>query len=711
MAKIINTLINRYISKSVKNAPSFSGPSSAFNRDPKATQVKRVGYQLSSEGGNGGGRENFESPPADFEVIDNAIQADSYINQAVMKYSELIFKSGWTFQGKAEQALDYIKLRLDTMAVATQIPTNELFLGIANDIVRYSNSFLVKARAKQGRGLPPGISLTPVPPARDPVAGYFRLPPQTIEIARDENGNVVKYRQESPGGGDPIEFNPEDIVHICVNRPVGHAFGHPWLAPVLDDVRLLRKVEENVSLLLYRHIFPLIAYQVGIDKPGYEATDEEIEEVQAIIENMPIDGTFVIPERHSIDAVKIDSIDAKPYLEYFENRVFSGLGMSQVDMGRGDTANRSTADAMTGIKADRVKGWQQQLQIQIDKYIIDELLVEGGFDPLINPEFDVNFVFNEIEQEMRIKTETHEIFKFEHNLQTFEETRKNMGMDPGVDESRLHFNMIGKAEKQAETDNKQKPENQHGVRTGPKRQTESTSDFHGRRVTEDGYNQLLTSFVKLYEAAEKNVVHEVARQRGAPLFTKSKGLSVLHDLREEMLEESKKKIDEYIETGVKRAMREMERASPEIEDVDSLKQVVESYVMESLDGFILSLEHALNDRLSDIRDAHQAYIVVRSVFQTMRHRLKPIARVSVVKAENYAFVSGLLSNSAEDVEIQYLDESCCACHKEVKIPFQLHKFKNVDEHTLFFELPPRHGNCKCQLILHKGGENHELHNK
>ena len=443
LAKMLNKMLRNL---SVRNAPSGGsgssrGAGSGFNRDPKAIQVKKVGYQINENAGGGSG-DNFEGPIADFDMITEAIRRDSYLTQAVMKYTELIFKSGYSIVGKNEQALEYLDLRLGMMAVATGIPTRELWKGIAEDIVRYSNCFIVKARAKGGQGLPPGINAMAVPPSKDPVVGYFRLPPQTIEISRDDTGTVIKYKQEVDGGGDAKEFRPEDMIHIKVNVPSGRAFGDPFIAPVLDDIRLLRKIEENAGLLMYRHIFPLLAYKIGLPEPGYEASDEELEEFRAVIDDMPTDGAIVLPERHSIEPVKVEAIDGKPYLEYFENRVFSGLGLSQVDFGRGDTANRNTADAMTGTKADRVKGWQLQIQDQIDKYLIEELLVEGGFDPIVNPEFDCDFVFNEIELESIIKKESHEIFKFTNNAITWEEMREGLGEEPVAEESHLFYQMI-----------------------------------------------------------------------------------------------------------------------------------------------------------------------------------------------------------------------------------------------------------------------------
>jgi hypothetical protein len=721
----------------VKNAPSGgkSGRIGSFSRDPKAIQVKRVGYQLTNASG-GGGRDNFEGPEADFNIIDQAIKRDSYLMQSVMKYEELIFKSGWSLQSKNDQALQYVKLRLEMMAIATGIPTEELFQGIARDIVRYSNCFIAKARAKNGQGLPPGISVMAVPPAKDPVVGYFRLPPQTIQIARDKNGNVVKYKQEVQGAEKPIEFRPEDIIHIKVNVPPGKAFGDPWLAPILEDVRLLRKVEENAALLLYRHIFPLLKYKVGLAEPGWEATDEELEELRAIIEDMPTDGAIVLPERHDVEAVEIKPIDGKPYLEYFENRVFSGLGLSQVDFGRGDTANRSTADAMTGIKADRVKGFQQAIMMQIDKYIIDELLVEGGFDPIVNPEFDVNFVFNEIELERKIAKETHEVFKFNNNIQTWEETRINMGMDPVADESRLHFNMIGAATSK-EADNKNQPENQNGKRTGPKRATERVQEIHQKyfydkvtptqvikenkstddkkvqenvmdHVSDEEYQHLIQKLEEMYLDIEQDTIDYFKQQQSKMTYPlkDTKGLfGSLHFGTKQMENAIRKYAEVVFKQGVANAKDDLDRKNEPSFNHSLALQTIHMYTQESLSNLKKQIISLLEERLEGAENLSEATLIIKGVFESMRFKVRMIAKVLVARSYNYGYALSIMNYGVNKAKVIYTGEECSSCKEKAKGMMELKQLSDLDEVSVFYKIPPWHPNCECELkAALEGGE-------
>ncbi|QHW35678.1 hypothetical protein GZH47_32795 (plasmid) [Paenibacillus rhizovicinus] len=756
MAKLFKQMMRRIGLQNAPTPPGGAGSGGSgvtINRDPKQVQVKRIGYQLSN-GSGGSGRDNFEGPAADLTLIATAIERDSYLTQAVMRYRELIFKSGYHFKGKNEQALDYLRLRLEMIAIATLIPTEELFQGIGDDIVRYANSFIVKARAKKGVGLPPGVTALAVLPAKDPIAGYFRLPPQTITVARDANGTVLSYKQEVQGQGDALVFKPEDMIHIAVNRPAGQAFGSPWAAPMIDDIRLLRKVEENAALLLYRHIFPLLAYTVGLDKPGWESSPEEITELQTVISDMPTDGAIVLPERHKIEAVNINTMDVRPLMDYFENRVFTGMGMSAVDMGRGDTANRNTADSMSGMKVDRVKGWQQQIQVQIDKFMIEELLLEGGFDPMANPDFNVDFVFNEIEQEMRIKMDTHEIFKFEHNLQTWEETRKNMGSDPVADESRLYFQMIGmqQAEHQASldqaaaaaaagsasTDNKQQPSNQHGTRSGPKKSTEwsYSEQYYQEKYPAIGFfryvgpinerkapdakwevdlqesvftrypservEELQAGIEAIYSDIESDVVSEMKRaqdRKAFPMTESNTLLSSIHFGKDKMVQQVQKAANGALGEGIKEAMKDAKRNRLASIDSSLAMRVVSESSKKSFDTTEKLLHSMLSEKLENLDDPVEAMLRVKGVFQSLRYRNALLCRTLIAKTFNYGYVLAMVRYGESEVYAEYTEGSCPTCLEKSQAPIDLSRLSSLDEMTIFDQIPPWHPNCDCPLTL------------
>ena len=307
-----------------------------------------------------------------------------------------------------------------------------------------------------------------------------------MKTKRDKYGTVLGYQQEVDGGDKPIKFKPEDMIHFYYKREKGNSFGSPFLWPVLDDVRALRQAEENVLRMMYRNIHPFNHVTVGDDdSPG---SPTEIEEVQQAIDNMEVEGGLVTSNRIQIKPIASDQvINAEPYLKYMENRVFSGLGIPAILFGRGDTANRSTGDNQSSEMSDRIKAIQTTIEDFVNDFMIKELLLEGGFDPVLNPDDKVTFKFKENEMDSLIKFENHVLYKFEHDAITEEEMRTQLNMDPIPDDKRCllrrelvaeltsrysqNSNQTNKNESgpsKAAT-NKNKPTNQHGTKSSPKR--------------------------------------------------------------------------------------------------------------------------------------------------------------------------------------------------------------------------------------------------
>lgn len=453
---------------------------STAGRELTTGTVKRLGIRYGDITSK-----DFEEAEFDLSQIDDGYNTDSYIRQGVDKYVDQIFKEGFQFYGRDTAVVDYIRLRFSFMAEATGIPTEQLFTEIAEDVVKYGNCFLAKSRVSDQASLPPTVTVTGIAGAQ-PVGGYFPINATTMQIKRDKNGVVQQYQQEVDD--TTVKFKAEDMIHIYYKREKGNAFGTPFLHPVLDDVRALRQAEENVLKMMYRNIYPFFHVMVGDDEtPGGE---NEINEVKDQIDGMEVDGGLVTTNRVEIKPIASNQvINAQPYLQYLEERVFSGMGIPAILFGRGGTANRSTGDNMTSEMADRIRAIQRIIEVFVNEYIIKELLLEGGFDPVLNPEHVVEFRFNENELDSKVKRDTHYVYLYEHNAITEDEMRKELGRDPITDRSLMYQTLItqanaahsasikgGASESSSSTgtsatNNKQKPTNQYGTKSSPKKVT------------------------------------------------------------------------------------------------------------------------------------------------------------------------------------------------------------------------------------------------
>lgn len=386
-------------------------------------------------------REFFQPPEYNLTEIGRVEDVEAYVRQAHCKKVGLMFKSGYSLTGPNPQTIEYVARRLAQIEQAQGRPFYILLREIGYDLVKYNNAYLVKVRRQQASGgrrrkdFRTGKTL-------DPVAAYFRMSPETVWVKRDIYGNVLQYRQQMLNGLKRVFFEPEDVIHIYKDRKGGFAVGTPPLVPVLDDIRALRRLEENIELLVYQHLFPLMHYQVGTENQPATVLpngQSEVDVVRAQIESMPAEGCIVTPERHRISIIGAEgrALRADWYLHHFKQRVFAGLGMSSIDFGDGATANRSTAERLSRALIDSVKDYQEVLASFINFEIIRELLLESTWgEEALEPENMVQFVFAEIDEDAKIKRDSNTVNLYQGNLITESEARIELGRQPITDDQR-----------------------------------------------------------------------------------------------------------------------------------------------------------------------------------------------------------------------------------------------------------------------------------
>jgi len=428
-------------------------------------------------------RTSFQIAEYNLGEISKVMDIECYVRQAFNKHVELCLKEGYDISSRNEEATMYIKRRLREMAEVSGLTFDMVLRSIMQNLIAYSNSFLVKVRDfKRSSGAPvPRIGGLELPP----IAAYFPMDPTSLRIKRDFHGKVLKYWQRIPGNPVMPQFIPENIIHIYYDKKEGFAFGTPYIVPVLDDIRSLRRMEENVEMLVTQHLFPLYHYMVGTEAAPAEIYDDGTSEVDIIkeqIEKMPTEGSIVTPERHTITNVGAQgkAIEAKDYLLYFERRVLAGLGISEIALGRGDTSNRATATTLDKVMTDRCKDFQDVVETFINEYMFKELLYEGAF--MIDEKEDsfVKLKFREVDIDSMLKTQNHSIFKYEHHAISEIEMRDEISMDPVAEEQRqdMYFEVVQKptlelegqiAEKIKATANREKPTNQHGTKSAKTR--------------------------------------------------------------------------------------------------------------------------------------------------------------------------------------------------------------------------------------------------
>lgn len=674
----------------------------------------------------------WESPEWDLAECGRIIDVESFVRRAFRNKKNLFLKEGYEFTGANPERVKYIEERIHQIEEATGIPFPLLVSQSIGSLIRCSNAFLVKVRDSERSGGKERILGTKL---LKPVAGYFPVPAETIRFKRDEFGTIKKIRQYVPGKNE-IEWNPEDVVHFYLDKREGFAVGTPSIVAVKDDIRALRRIEENVELLVYQHLFPLFHYKVGTESAPADILADgrtEIDVVRASIEAMPTDGCWVTPERHEIkvlgaegNALAVDKI-----IEHFKQRIFTGLGQSSVDMGEGGTANRSTASTMSRNLIDDTKADQRDFGAQFYALIIRELLLESTFDQetLFKEENKVFLKFKEIDLESRIAKENHYVDMYLKNAITHPEMRIAMGYkpfegegwptanskakmftkgdgdysntnyglferdrivlqsidEPGTDEAKTTAastanknNSLASESKSSSVANKNKPENQHGVRTAPKLNKDFIDSIpESLDVIRKQELPFQSYFLNL-----KNDVITYVRTRGARINEIDNLLNIgFSTARDRLINASRR----AYRIGLLETNTQIYSVKSEVADA-LIQNHIERYVIKLKENIITTIkDNITGSSLLKKEDAS----LIESIFNAYEHRSKMIDFSEIMKAYNYGLASGYRVNGFKTLISKRINSTICNICDNQALSYDRSGV------IIYEELPPLHPLCTC----------------
>ena len=375
---------------------------------------------------------NAQNPGArsyDLAQIKNAVLTDSYLAVAVRKFSQLITKAGYQIKSKNEDAANYVNDRIKVIEFRTKIPFYMLITSIARDLYTYSNSYIIKTRDNNTEKF--GLKAEKIF-SSGAISGLFLADPASVTIRRNDAGAIDAYviNQE--------EYSPNDVIHLYIDKMNNADYGTSRIYSALEDVTMLRKAEGLVMTILYRFAIPVLHIKVGNTAEGQYATQKEINDARDAFQEMPNDGFIVTNERTAIEAItpNMQANQLLKFLEYLELRVFSALNASKSSMGRG--GGQSSADNTEALMHDEVRAFQNVITNFIEKYLFTELLLEGGFNPLLNKDDYVSFAFNEVSIDTKIKLESNTIQKYQGNVIDLDEARRELGLSNELSEEDMY---------------------------------------------------------------------------------------------------------------------------------------------------------------------------------------------------------------------------------------------------------------------------------
>lgn len=674
---------------------------------------------------------NRKVPTQDYDlsVIDRFVDNESIVFQTFSKIEEKATNNGYQFVSKDQEAVDYIRRRLAEFGRVAKKPTDLFVWECFGDLVKYSNCFLYKFR---DMGNSSGRRVTIGDETLDPIASYVRLDPTSVIPERDEDGNVIRYHV-GPTHQSQFVLNiakkvpAQDIIHIYDKKNPRNNLGTPYIWPVIDDIRVLRHMEENLEMLIHKHLFPLYQYIVGTDDMPPEP--EEIEKITLDIENIPSEGGWVTPNRHKVEVIGAEgkAMDVSKYLNYFRERVVMGLGIGLVSFGLAAGASRSSSEVIDRNLVEKAKRYQNILSSFFNDLVVPELLAEGGWDILDENYPIVTLDFNEIDSETQIKVETNALNLFNSQLLDYDEARTRVGMDVKGenDVAKLQFNMFGAAKEQefnlalahveasfrgSSTPNSKsagsansakaqiQPSNQHGVKSGPKRQRDEHIEITDNTIktVKASYNAgtMKSQINQHFDAARADIVDSV-----------KSGIDGAWSL-------------DSTPEGVRYAIGNTE---------SSIYHTSKDYIASAWDagyssgtgGFIT--DNAIRLKANEVLDAHAGYVKktmtdiqndviniltdksilnkderarkVSALFDLKKHYINDAVNTGIAKAFNHGRAHGFKDLGHTSALHTYHDSDCEKCKPMSGKPIDLSKI-TVDS------VAPHHLNCECSLDLY-----------
>lgn len=370
---------------------------------------------------------------------------EAYVKRAIGRRLDLMFRNGYEIATDLDQEtdqgqknIDYINKRLQTIEYITDEPTNAFFKKLLFNLLLCSNCFLRKIRDEElsagsrnkahSSGLPDNNN-------KIPVAHYQLIPAHTI-LPYFEKGKIIKWRRFFDTGTPYQDYSLEEILHIKWDIKPGHVYGTPRTVGVRDDIWALRRLEENIELLFVNHLFPFFHVKIGNEKAPcwYGPNGEsEIDTIRYQIETMPKEGIFVSDARVEVDVVGAEgkSLEVKEFLEHLKSRVFTGLGVSGIDMGEGADATRATADNISQNLKDTVKADMESFGDAIRLNFFKEWFMEAPYSVSVQKAVaTTKLTFHEIDMDNLIKEQSHTLNMYNGHLLSEPEARKNMKKPP-----------------------------------------------------------------------------------------------------------------------------------------------------------------------------------------------------------------------------------------------------------------------------------------
>lgn len=223
-----------------------------------------------------------------------------------------------------------------------------------------------------------------------------------------------------------------DLIHIAAKAGPESPWGIGVTFPVLEDTALLRTIEQSVATLIKKNIFPTVHHKINKPSNPVHGISADIQKAVMLHRMAAPEGVIITGPDHEIRTLGAESqaLRVEGYLDYFRARVLTGLGMPVSVAGLGGGA-RASLESAVELVLSKVRHAMSTISKELEWWLLNELLWEGGFDPYLGEGSRVHLRFSEIDQDAVIRLRTQLLALYQGNMISFEEARRMGGIPPG----------------------------------------------------------------------------------------------------------------------------------------------------------------------------------------------------------------------------------------------------------------------------------------
>lgn len=348
--------------------------------------------------------------PQHFRALFDLYSIDSDVQRSVNRHVELALRNGVRFVSENPLAAEALQERLFRMCILTgYIDEQQWLFKVGLDYMLFANLFLYRRFSKANTGL----SST----RRSGIVSYDILPPELIAMEFDKNKKISKFTVDS------LEYKTSEVVHLAIFQPAGRMFGISPLFSIMHDVHMTRGIEDIVYEMIRKNLHPLLHAKVGVNRPT-KVSDREIQDMNVILSSLDPHSGYVVTQGYTelkMIGSESQALRTEGQIDRFRERSLAGLHLPP---------HKEVEVPFTPSMESRIDTLRRFGFGALESTVFFDLLLEEGFNPILEPKDRVKMLYSPISVERTTKLEMHAQQQYVQGLAGLNEQRLMLGMKP-----------------------------------------------------------------------------------------------------------------------------------------------------------------------------------------------------------------------------------------------------------------------------------------